>query len=359
MAILSRNVLPLTASGVEQVPFYVPGIGTRTRKAGWLETKIDKITGGAFGWGLDERLQAAYADIARTYRPGDRLFLFGFSRGAYTARSLAGLLRNCGLPDEANLSRIPEAMALYRNREPSSHPDAPEALRFRAGFSPGLATSETDLVTRPKAVPLLKVDYLGVWDTVGALGVPDQFWFLARLFNGKYKFHDLRLSSMVKAARHAVAIDERRKTFPPTLWENLSELNLGRTAGPYVQEWFPGTHGGVGGGGPIRGLSNATLMWIVAGAEAAGMEFNASMKSLALSTIDVGAPLDNQPAGREGWMDRMLAENAADRAPPPALSSVSWVARDRWRLHGYRPVPLRPFAPRLDPAVMPGDWPKR
>lgn len=355
VAILSKNVPPVTAAGVVQKAIYLPGVGTRREKAGIIETAVDRVTGGAFGWGLNAKLEAAYREVAEAYQPGDRLFLFGFSRGAYMARSLAGLLRSCGLPVAETRGRIGEAMQHYRRRAPGSHPDAPEPLRFRAAYSPHLATSETDRMVRPGPVAMLAVDYLGVWDTVGALGVPDQFAGLAGLFNGKYKFHDLRLSSMVKAARHAVAIDERRKTFPPTLWENLTDLNAGEGERPYRQEWFPGTHGGVGGGGPIRGLSNAALLWIVEGAEAAGMQFSDAMRRTAAAAVQLDAPLDNHP-GADSPVARLLARNAADRAPPPSLSAISDIAKARWRLHGYRPVPLRPFGPRMDPPVLPDQW---
>lgn len=360
VAILSRNVLPVTTAGQEQRAIYLPGVGTRKQAAGPIERAVDRLTGGAFGWGLDGRLEAAYREIAVIYEPGDRLFLFGFSRGAYMARSLAGLLRNCGLPEPATLGRIGEAMTLYRNREPGSHPDAPASLRFRAAFSPRFATSETDRMVRPNlagigAVETLSVDYLGVWDTVGALGVPDHFAGLAAITNGKYKFHDLRLSSMVKSARHAVAIDERRRTFPPTLWENLTELNIGEGDLPYRQEWFPGTHGGVGGGGPIRGLSNAALLWILGGAEEAGLEFSAAMKDAAQRAVAVDAPLDNHPP-KSGPLAGLFKGKGVDRSPPPSIRAVSWMARERWRLHGYRPVPLRPFGPKMEPPVLPGEW---
>ncbi len=355
VAILSRNVVPVTAAGVVQRAIYLPGVGTRKKAAGPIERAVDRVTGGAFGWGLDGRLEAAYREIAAIYEPGDKLFLFGFSRGAYMARSLAGLLRNCGLPEPETIGRIGEAMTLYRNREPGSHPDAPTSLRFRAAFSPRYATSETDRMVRAGAVEMLAVDYLGVWDTVGALGVPDHFAGLAALTNGKYKFHDLRLSSMVKSARHAVAIDERRRTFPPTLWENLTELNIGEGDLPYRQEWFPGTHGGVGGGGPIRGLSNAALLWIAGGAEEAGLEISAAMKDAAQRAVAVDAALDNHPP-KTGLLAGLLKGRGVDRSPPPSIRAVSWMARERWRLHGYRPVPLRPFGPRMEPPVMPGEW---
>jgi uncharacterized protein (DUF2235 family) len=266
-------------------------------------------------------------------------------------------MRNCGLPTAGTMKRIPEAMRMYRDRLPSSHPDAPDPLQFRAAFSPRYATSETDRMVRQGPVEMLAVDYMGVWDTVGALGVPDQFAGLAGAFNGKYKFHDLRLSSMVKSARHAVAIDERRKTFPPTLWDNLTDLNGDRADRPYRQEWFPGVHGGVGGGGPVRGLSNAALLWVAEGAEALGLELTQDRRADLAAKVDISAPVDNQTDPAKG-VARLMERNAADRAPPASLQAVSQVARDRWRLHGYRPVPLRPFGPRLDPPVMPGDWPR-
>jgi uncharacterized protein (DUF2235 family) len=357
VALAFRAAVEVTAEGVPQARTYFPGIGTPTKKAGWIETQVDKYTGGAFGWGMDARLQAAYRKIAERYQPGDRLFLFGFSRGAYMARSLAGMIRNCGLPTPETAERIPEAMEMYRSRAPGSHPDAPGPLKFRAEFSPHFATSETDRLVRRGDVAMVAVDYLGVWDTVGALGVPAQFRGLSAMFNQKYRFHDLRLSSMVKSARHAVAIDERRTTFPPTLWENLSDLNLRDGGGdsPYRQEWFPGTHGGVGGGGPIRGLSHAALLWVLEGAMAAGMGFDAAKLADFAAGVDLAAPVDNQTA-KPGVLTQLFRGKGADRDPPPSLSAISGVAREKWRLHGYRPVPLRPFGPRLVPPVMPGEW---
>ena len=354
VALLSGS---LTRDGtVPQVPIYLPGVGTG-KGATFIDRMVDKAGGGAFGWGLNGKIEQAYRALADRYEAGDRIFVFGFSRGAYTARSLVGLIRNCGLPDATTKDRIPEAMRLYRDRTPGSHPDAPESLRFRAGFSPRYATSKVDAMSRRgPAVEVLAVDYLGVWDTVGALGVPDQFAGLAGLFNGKYKFHDLRLSSMVRQARHAVAIDERRKTFLPTVWENLTELNTGRGAvAPYQQEWFPGTHGGVGGGGAIVGLSHAALLWMMEGAEAAGLEIAASFKAEVAGKVDIAAPLDNHP-GEKGFFTKLLERNAIDRPPPPGVAAVSDPAHRRWRDHGYRPVPLRPFGPLMKPPVMPDEW---
>ncbi|ESW61451.1 MAG: hypothetical protein Q27BPR15_06295 [Rhodobacter sp. CACIA14H1] len=354
--LLHDAVLPETGGGVVQEALYIPGVGTREEGASLGARLIDRLGGGAFGWGLDAKLEEAYRDIVRTYRPGDRLFLFGFSRGAYTARSLAGLLRNSGLPQDGDETRVEDALTLYRKRKASSHPDAPEALAFRLAFSPDWATSATEQMVRGGDVPLLAVDYLGVWDTVGALGVPNHLK-IASWFNGRYQFHDLRLSSMVKAARHAVAIDERRKTFPPTLWENLTDLN-DRDPGadvPYRQEWFPGTHGGVGGGGPIRGLSDAALLWVAEGAELAGLAFDPQFLAQTRANVRIGDPLDNHE-GQKGLITRLMELGPVDRAAPGSIHAVNAVAKERWRQMEYRPVPLHPFAPRMDPPVMPQDW---
>lgn len=354
--LLHDAVLPETAAGVIQKALYIPGVGTREEGASLGARVIDRLGGGAFGWGLNTKLEEAYRDIVRHYRQGDRLFLFGFSWGAYTARSLAGLLRNSGLPENGDERNVDDALTLYRRRKASSHPDAPESLLFRGWYSPGWVTSETERLVRGGDLPVLKVDYLGVWDTVGALGVPNHLK-IASWFNWRYAFHDLRLSSMVKAARHAVAIDERRKTFPPTLWENLTDLNDRVPAGdlPYRQEWFPGTHGGVGGGGPIRGLSNAAMLWVAEGAEQAGLEFSTLFMETARAAVQIGDPLDNHD-GQKGWLTRMMERNPVDRAAPGGIHAVSAVAQERWKRFDYRPVPLHPFAPRLDPAVMPQDW---
>ena len=123
----------------------------------------------------------------------------------------------------------------------------------------------------------MTVEYLGLWDTVGALGLPRHFIF-AHSFNRKYQFHDVSLSRMVRSARHALSIDEKRSTFAPSRWDNLNELNdlaakREPNAGtpPYSQIWFPGDHASVGGGGDVNGLWQASLVWVVEGAQQRGL----------------------------------------------------------------------------------------
>jgi uncharacterized protein (DUF2235 family) len=167
--------------GVQQLRFYEQGVGTH----GWL----DRFTGGALGIGLAHNVRAAYETIVDHYEDGDELYLFGFSRGAYTARSLAGLIRNSGIVRDPAM--IGAADALYRRRDDASKPAAPEAEEFRRrhSWSP-------------------RIHFIGVWDTVGALGIPGKLNFIARR---RFSFHDVELSSWVDHACQALAIDEQRK----------------------------------------------------------------------------------------------------------------------------------------------------
>lgn len=213
----------------QQITWYDEGVGTRD----WL----DKISGGAFGHGLFENVQQAYRFIVENYQPGDRLVLFGFSRGAYTARSLAGLIAKVGILRKKYISKIEQVYKLYRKDK--INPDELKAYRER------FSNVDRD------------VYFLGVWDTVGALGIPLKSlnWVTSWL----YKFHDTRLSPHVKHAFHAIAVDEKRRTFAPTLWQ-ASNLDHDQIV---EQRWFAGVHSNIGGGYKEKGLSDITLHWML------------------------------------------------------------------------------------------------
>lgn len=227
------------AAAISQLLFYDPGVGTGT---------FDHLRGGAFGVGLSKNIQQAYHFLVFNYEPGDELFFFGFSRGAYTVRSTVGLIRNSGLLKREYLGKSEEAYQLYRRRDPASYPASEEATRFRQQYAHEPA-----------------VKFIGVWDTVGALGVPlplvSKFW----------EFHDVRLSRSVQYAYHALAIDERRKNFKPTLWEQHPEAPQTQVL---EQVWFAGVHSDVGGGYASAALSDIALLWMVNKAEGCGLAFN-------------------------------------------------------------------------------------
>lgn len=247
------------------------GVGELSNK---LTTLLNKIGGGAFGWGLARNVKKAYADLCEVYEDGDEIFIFGFSRGAYTARSLAGMIRKCGIIPKDKLGRYKLASAwnLYKKSGKKNHPDSDHILARRLKLSPNVATSTADLKSRQGKGHIVNIAYLGVWDTVGALGIPEGLLGpVAKLWNWRYRFHDAELSSLVRKARHAVALDERRVFYKPALWDNMDDPK-GNNKGPmsdtspWQQLWFVGSHGIVGGSSPSEKLVAFPMAWIWGGA---------------------------------------------------------------------------------------------
>lgn len=296
-----------------QVIHYDEGVGT---------SFLDRKLGGATGYGMSENIAEAYHFLVLNYEPGDEIFAFGFSRGAFTARSFVGLIRNCGIISRRHLDKIAEAVSLYQSRKADSHPDSERMLSFRFATRPDLCLPG-DREWRQKTQSWregdshdLTVSYLGVWDSVASLGIPAQLRLLAPWVNRKYQFHDARLSGFVKAARHAVAADEKRNTFAPSLWTNLHELNPPTEVDPpYQQMIFPGPHGGVGGGGSVTGLSDGALNWVLRGALKQGLVFDMDdLSPLYGLKPDHRAQLFNQD-GKSKWSfgDRAMGFGLKDR----------------------------------------------
>ncbi len=225
------------SDGVPQAAWYDEGVGTR-----WY----NRFVGGALGAGLEKNIFDGYKYLAQNYQDGDEVYLIGFSRGAYTARSLMGLIRNCGLVYNKRLPlRIAMAYGIYRTR--GDGPDSEAAKAFKSMFAREI-----------------KIKFLGAWDTVGALGIPLEV--LERLNMKFYEFHDTRLSSIVEHACHAVAIDEHRDAFDVCLWNPDTE-----PAQDLEQRWFIGSHCDVGGGYAERELSDISLRWMQDKAAALGL----------------------------------------------------------------------------------------
>lgn len=347
---LARAIPGVAEDGTSQVVFYLEGVGTG-RGTGKVAQKIDRLGGGMFGWGLLQNVVEAYKNLVFNYQPGDEIYIFGFSRGAHTARSLAGMIRSVGILDRDRTHMLPEAIKRYQNRGATGHPDAPENCAFRwensRAVTTGVAEREWRMLHHPETdanqAVALKIAYLGVWDTVGAMGVPSFLW-ISKLFNRKYGFHDFALSSSVASARHAIAIDERRATFPDAPWDNLDELNARQPDGgvrPYQQLWFPGDHGSVGGGGDITGLSDDALLWVVEGARVKGLWLPPSFAEVVARTVDHKAPLANVSTQKWSFTSWAMSMVQKDRAGPQLLSDVSPSARERWAGSNYRPGTLR------------------
>lgn len=247
---LARALRPVASDGTSQIVFYHDGVGTHPG--------IERFIGGAFGAGIDRNICDCYRFLIQNFAPGDEIYLFGFSRGAYTVRSLAGLIRNCGLLLPDHDERIPDAYALYRDRSSASAPAMPQAQAFRAAFAHEV-----------------RIKCIGVWDTVGALGIPLEGLNLFR--STRYLFHDVTLSSWVDNAFQALAIDERRGPFLPCVWEQQPGASQ-----RLEQVWFAGVHSNVGGGYPDAGLADVAFDWLRERAEQCGLEFDAGYLARAI-----------------------------------------------------------------------------
>jgi uncharacterized protein (DUF2235 family) len=234
---LYEAVLGKDGGGIEQRKWYQPGVGTN-----WY----DRVRGGVAGVGLTENLLDGYRRLVDLYEEGDQIFIFGFSRGAYTARSLGGMIRNCGVVHDRDL--ISEAHLIYRTRGDGA--DSEQAKAFREESS-----REAE------------IECLGVWDTVGALGIPLKSF---NFFNRKYyEFHDTKLSGSVKNAFHALALDEHRQPYQSTMWDPSS-----RPGQRLEQAWFPGAHANVGGGYKGDRQAEIALAWMMDRAAECGLAFD-------------------------------------------------------------------------------------
>jgi len=242
----------VTATGTEQVSafrsanrdnyvFYQRGVGTGFN---------DRYTGGIFGQGLSANIRRAYKFLSFNYQPGDEVFVFGFSRGAYTARSVIGYIAAAGLLRREFCSTDNEERAwnFYRtspaDRMPADWVELTEYVHKREDF---------------------RIDLIGVFDTVGALGVPIG-WFDSKN-RQKYSFHDVNLSSITKVNLHAIAIDEQRKPFSASIWRRPRYKQFGTKT---EQVWFPGVHADIGGGyystetrNNRAALDDITLDWMI------------------------------------------------------------------------------------------------
>ncbi|WP_273145291.1 DUF2235 domain-containing protein [Oceanicaulis alexandrii] len=311
---------------IEQIVFYDSGVGTPFTQSdsNWFKrilSSLRKKRQGAFGGGLEEKIYDAYRFLSLNYCEGDEIWLFGFSRGAYTVRSLAGLIYNSGLLHRRNLGKLSEAYELYRSKtlKPSSWKC--REFRERNGFEPD-------------------IHFLGCWDTVGALGIPDlsDDHEINERLNEEYRFHDAQLNRKVLHARHACALDETRKAFPLTPMEAskdaLNEID------PLRQVWFIGPHGGVGGGEAANTpLSDIALKWMADQAREQGLSIEYAVLD---SRLD---PDPLCPFKAPGGLLSALGDKVRE-APPPSQEALAyfhpsvWVRFDDEDAH-YRPASMK------------------
>ncbi|HEY2557257.1 MAG TPA: DUF2235 domain-containing protein [Diaminobutyricibacter sp.] len=304
----------------KQVAYYDPGVGTFASAASWgaLARGLSRVGGLAFGNGLRQNLGEAYTWLMQTWNPGDRIFLFGFSRGAYTARALSGMLRTIGLLYPGSENLVPYAVAEFARRRGDDKDHWADIDEFTDNFSRKVAGRST--------VP---VAYLGAFDTVKAAGILK--WDIKWPYTRKL-VNDARV-------RHAVSIDEKRRPFREYLVTPTDDSRL-------EEVWFAGVHTDVGGTFPDDGrLSSVSLKWIVEGAVEEGMLVDpaAYVKSCTVSADNVNGIIHKNP-----WIYKIFIDRTR---PIPADAVLHSSVRARIQGGGLYTPHLTPSVQWADP-----DW---
>lgn len=361
---IAMQICPTCDRDVPQIVYYSPGVGRRS----FVNQDKQANYEGASGEGCEENIIGAYLFLSFNYQPGDEIYLFGFSRGAFSVRYLAGLIWYCGILKQSELARVRNALFVYREIDLQKRLKL--AQEFRSAYSVGPVLGQSD--TPADAVNPISIQYVGVFDTVVMFGSP----VAPQRIEDGYAFHNLKLGPHVYSARHALAIDETRNTLPPTPWSNISSFCSQLGVDPclpnarYQQKWFAGRHGDVGGG-ESRQLSAVSRKWIMRGAVARGLKVTESLK------------LDDDPEGPNYftrgeverlkiwsplslrlWSNRRIYPelvDAEDAAPAPEIACIKDLDQHihvsavlRWMDEArknprYRPRALKPFRKLLDP----------
>lgn len=303
---LARAIRPFATDGTPQQVFYDWGIGSY----------YDKLKGGTTGSGIEKNIMDDYRYIVQNYSPGDEIWLFGFSRGAYTVRSLCGMINNCGILKRPDAALIEAAFALYKKPGPVHAPSGENSVAFRQAHS-----------HRSR-----EVQFVGAWDTVGALGIP--FSFLG-FFDDKDEFYDTKLGRNVRVARHALAIDEIREDFEPAVWLPRENLDL-------RQVWFCGAHADIGGSQkPDRDgsrIADIALDWMMRQAAREGLGIEGHLRS----ELTANARAKLHPSRRKFYRLRGKHHRPIDHGKGDVL--IHRTVKERWDAdRKYRPENLAAY----------------
>lgn len=297
-------------NAAEQIAFYDDGVGTD-------RIKLFKLLGGAFGYGLSRNVKQLYTRLVKNFEPGDHIYLFGFSRGAFTVRTLAGMITACGILDKTTCNSdhelqqcVDKAYKAYRRRyqawlsKPWLKVEAwLRARRFESGdfrrtygvqCSPdlyeGYENIDMESMTEERYVP---IRFIGVWDTVDAVGFPiDEIATFWNKYIYCFKFPRQTLSPLINKACHALSIDDERHTFHPLMFDQSTE------SGERIEQvWFAGVHSNVGGGYPKQGMAHASLDWMINEAQANALLVNPNVTDALRADVNVHDKLYDSRAG--------------------------------------------------------------
>jgi uncharacterized protein (DUF2235 family) len=357
----------LTAETADQRVYYSQGVGTK---------RGESARGGVTGWGIDDEIVEAYTWLIQNFDDGDEIFIFGFSRGAYTARSLSGLICKCGILGRGAPLSIEQLYARYRIYA------APTIRSLIAKPLPQDASIEEQWLTKYSRPT--KVKFVGVWDTVGSLGLPVAS---AAGKVHKFRFLDTHLRLDNEYAFHALALDEHRHNFEPTFWTRT--VQTGQASAPdrpiehVEQRWFVGAHANVGGGYASDPLAQRPLKWLMDKAGALGLVFR---DWVVIDTLQIAPPVADSYREFAYGLYRFISRPfyrpvglAPDRGTQATTSrineTIDGFVFERWRVDAtYRPPNLAAWAvdKKVDPAkltaailasdptvVVPCPWPRR
>ena len=323
-----------------QVAFYDDGVGTET----FLPLKL---LGGAFGFGLAKNVRNLYMDLVRIYDPGDRIYLFGFSRGAFTVRTVVGLIAKCGVLDR---DKLPTTDAL-RKTVGKAYSTYRRAYRTWLGQLLHSRQRDLDAMQDFKQIHSLpgdiRIHFIGVWDTVDAVGGPFHSSDVINAVFHRFKFPDRKLSDQVDRAAQALSIDEARAAFQPVLWEAKPNID---------QVWFAGVHSNVGGGYPKQGMSLVTLDWMMEKAQEHDLRLLPDDRHRYWEHGNVDDKMYDSRAGLGvfyRWRPRNMQHLCEKAGLPPSIH-LSVLERIAHGTDGYAPGTLAPgaevaFTPSHDP----------
>jgi uncharacterized protein (DUF2235 family) len=329
---------PVSADGCEQRAYYSTGLCTKFG---------EKVRGGMFGTGIDDAITSAYEWLMENYQPDDEIFIFGFSRGAYTARSLSGLVSKCGLLQNGAPLGVNQLFKRYRRPKQRT---IRELISAQHDGNADFSFEEAWMIKFAQAAP---IKFIGVFDTVGALGVP--FPLLRRIRGSAYPFLNTGLRQNNEYAFHALAIDEHRKAFSPTLWTNEGATSAApRPIERTEQRWFVGAHANVGGGCFDDPLAQLPFNWLSRKAAAVGLAFR---DGFGVEPSTATAPISDSYAQFASGLYRLFTLGRAYYRPigvPPKdegdgvtniNETIDASVFDRWRADKtYRPPQLETWA---------------
>lgn len=363
---------------IHQIVIYTQGVGANVGALPGRSffssamSRFNKMAGGMFGEGLEDGILDAYLRLCFNYEEGDEIFIFGFSRGAFAARRLAGLINTSGILSRQYIHLAWEAYRLYHNAPSRRSTDGAReehekaARRFREEFGKGGRNPDG---TRTKRGDPPTITYLGVFDTVVQRGLGDVLAAMTAWGRRRYELKNFVICPNVIAARHAVAVDEDRRAFPLTPWEQIEDSNAtmrARTNMPdrtyYYQRWFVGTHGDIGGGEAKSKLSALALKWMAEGAAEMGLRFYATYgkdKSPMAAVLEDADLAFDQPISRPPWWKSLIMPThfrgaprkiwSRKESPDSAALEACFHASVLERLKAehvrprYNPASMRPF----------------